>query len=822
MLDSGTLIENNTADGNGGDGIYVEGSGHTITNNVAQLNGGWGIYSVGAEDGGGNLAAGNMEPEQCFGVVCELGVVPGAPETWVVSGPADWDIGTAGIQSASRNVSFTYMASDEFTPIHEIVFECRFDSTNPLAWEDCEYPAEFLNVSPGEHTFEVRAIDMMGQGLADPTPAQFTFTYVPLPTGVAPEVILDVVPEDSEPGAAGVQTWLMDAIFTFHSNEPDVTFQCKVDANGYEPCGFESATFMNQGAFEWGLAETEVGPHTFFVRAIDFEGNVGVPTPFTWELMGVNVVFTDGPGFMPATGGPQGDPATGGPTASTSAEIHFEANVADAQFWCRFDSMDPGGYFPCESPFRAGPAFAGDTDFPDGLLPGDHVLEVYGESETMGSAAELEPAIYEWEVVDPIDSLPPNTTIERAPVAADLSSTLFEFSGADDMTPEFLLRFECQVTNGTALPNGNEWVDCISPFNLLDVYSYADPQMLLSEHTFYVRAVDMSEPEFPDPTQPNFEGNPDPTPASYTWTPVADSRVPVVTLTGGPAAGSTVGQEPELYTFSGLDNATPALLLEFECAAFLTPAGIGSAEWESCDSPVEGGYDISGLEPGAYTVAVRATDLAGNIAPAATRTVVVSAAPIVTFLSGPDGRVDPISGEPDGASGTENAVFTFESDQPGSTFECSVDGSDFLPCGGMSDPATGAAWVVDNGEHEFVVRATNAQAIVGEEAVYEWLVALGPDVTPPSSSFNTGPQNGTLLQEAIFTFSGSDNRTPALELTFQCALDSTTSWNSCTSPEQFSDLTRGTHTLRLRAVDAAGNVQATPAVYTWTVAPRRS
>ncbi len=819
VLNRGTLVENNTTDANGGDGIYVEGAGHTVKSNVAQLNGGWGIYSVGAVDGGGNFAAGNMEPDQCFGVVCEIGTVPGAPDTWIVSGPADWDIGTPGIQSGSRNASFTYMGADEFSPITDLVFECRLDSTNALAWEDCEYPAEYLNLSPGEHTLDIRAIDMLGQGLADPTPASFTWSYVPLPTGVAPQVTLDVVPDDIEPGTPGVQTWLLDAIFTFHANEPDVTFQCKVDANGYEPCGFEAATFMNQGAFEWALAENEVGPHTFSVRAIDFEGNVGAPTTFTWELMGVNVVITDGPGFTPASGGPQGDPATGGPTASTSAEITFEANVGDVQFWCRFDSLDPGDYFPCESPFRVGPAFAGDTAYPDALLPGDHVLEVYGESELFGSAAELEPAIYEWEVVDAVDTVPPNTTIERAPVAADLSSTVFEFSGTDDLTPEYLLTFECQVTDGTALPNDNEWVECTTPFNLLDVYSYADPQMLLTQHTFHVRAVDMSEPEFPDPTQPNFEGNADPTPASYTWTPVADTRAPLVSITGGPAGGATVGQEPELYTFSGHDNATPQLRLEFECAAFLTAAGIGSAEWASCESPVGGGYDISGLEPGAYTVAVRTTDLAGNIGPAATRTVTVSAAPVVTFLSGPDGRLDPISGEPDGTSGTENAVFTFETDQPGSTYECSVDGSDFLPCGGTTTPATGAAWVVENGTHDFTVRATNPQGIVSEEAVYEWLVQLSADTAEPSSQIVNGPENGTLQTVATFTFKGTDNRTPAASLTFECALDSTTSWNSCTSPEQFSDLTRGSHTLRLRAVDAAGNIESTPSEYTWIVAP---
>ena len=27
------------------------------------------------------------------------------------------------------------------------------------------------------------------------------------------------------------ETWALESIFTFHSNEPDVTFQCKVDLN---------------------------------------------------------------------------------------------------------------------------------------------------------------------------------------------------------------------------------------------------------------------------------------------------------------------------------------------------------------------------------------------------------------------------------------------------------------------------------------------------------------------------------------------------------------------------------------------------------------
>jgi parallel beta-helix repeat protein len=817
VLEGGTLVENNTADANMGDGILIEGAGHTVKGNVAQLNGGWGIYSVGGIDGGGNFAAGNMEPEQCFGVVCELGLVPGAPDTWIVSGPADVDTATPGIQTNSRNASFTYMGADEFSPLTEIVFECRIDSTNPTAWQDCEYPAEFLNLSPGEHTVDVRAIDMLGQGLADPTPATFKWTYVPLPFGVAPEVIIDVKPP--------AETHLFDAIFTFHSNEPDVTFQCKVDANAWMPCGFEGAAEMNMGAFEWTFLDEEVGPHTFYVRAVDFEGNMSEPTTYTWTLLGIIVVITDGPGFVPATGGPQGVPATGGPTMSTSAEIHFEAvpDPGDVTYWCRFDSLDPAGYFPCESPFRVGPAHAGSTNFPEPLLIGDHMLEVYAESELIGGMAELEAAEYEWEVVETLDTLPPDTTIERAPGPADLSSTIFEFSGIDDLTPSFLLIYECQVTNGTpetAPPNGAAWEQCFSPFNLLDLYNYGDPEMLLTQHTFWVRAVDAVEPEIVDPTNPNFEGNPDPTPAYHAWTPVEDTRGPSVTISGGPADGATVGEEAEPYTFAGSDNATPVLRLQFQCAAFLTASGIANAEWAPCAAP----HELSGLEPGEYTFAVRALDLAGNAGPAATRAVTVAAAPVVSILTGPNGRIHPVTGEPSlPFSATESAVFTFRSDRAGSTFECSLDGADFVACNTPSGAEDGvfvhAVWIVDSGTHELEIRATNAQGIVSTEAVYEWVVELGPDFTEPSTVITSGPENGTLNTVATFRFTGSDNRTPAAGLRFECALDTTTAWNSCVSPQQFSDLTRGSHTLHVRAIDAASNVDTSPAAYTWIVAP---
>src|SRR5688500_5719615 len=117
------------------------------------------------------------------------------------------------------------MGSDSETPIHELVFECRIDSDDPFAWEGCEYPAAYLTLSPGTHTGENRTSDRHDASLADPTPARYTWTYSPLPANVAPETIIDVKPP--------AQTWLPAAIFTFHSNEPDVTFECKVDLFPY-------------------------------------------------------------------------------------------------------------------------------------------------------------------------------------------------------------------------------------------------------------------------------------------------------------------------------------------------------------------------------------------------------------------------------------------------------------------------------------------------------------------------------------------------------------------------------------------------------------
>jgi len=87
-----------------------------------------------------------------------------------------------------------------------------------------------------------------------------------------------------------------------------------------------------------------------------------------------------------------------------------------------------------------------------------------------------------------------------------------------------------------------------------------------------------------------------------------------------------------------------------------------------------------------------------------------------------------------------------------------------------------------------------------------------PDTTPPDTMIIGGPSGTTTSTSASFTFSSSEAGS-----TFECRLDSG-SFGSCTSPKSYSGLSTGTHTFEVRATDAAGNTDQTPASRTWTIA----
>ena len=87
------------------------------------------------------------------------------------------------------------------------------------------------------------------------------------------------------------------------------------------------------------------------------------------------------------------------------------------------------------------------------------------------------------------------------------------------------------------------------------------------------------------------------------------------------------------------------------------------------------------------------------------------------------------------------------------------------------------------------------------------------ETTPPESTLDEAPDSTTSSLVATFEFSGSDNRS---SVTFECSVDGG-SYVSCASPFSTSTLSVGPHTFAVRAVDAVGNTDPTPASYTWTI-----
>jgi hypothetical protein len=88
-----------------------------------------------------------------------------------------------------------------------------------------------------------------------------------------------------------------------------------------------------------------------------------------------------------------------------------------------------------------------------------------------------------------------------------------------------------------------------------------------------------------------------------------------------------------------------------------------------------------------------------------------------------------------------------------------------------------------------------------------------PDTTPPDTVLVSGPVDGAST-DATITFTGSDPGGGAV--TFEGSLDGA-AWAPVVSPVQLTGLAPGAHSYRVQAVDAAGNIDAVPAVVNWTV-----
>ncbi|MBX3055537.1 MAG: right-handed parallel beta-helix repeat-containing protein [Anaerolineae bacterium] len=736
----GNLIEANIVSSNGGDGISVNGGGHTITNNTADLNGGWGIYAaVTGMDGGGNRALGNDEPTQCFNVVCEIGTWFGQPDTIIVMKPTD--------PTNSSTAIFTFTGVDDMDDPWNLDFECRLDSSDELAWVECENPWFYTNLSAGEHTFEVRAID--SQGNIDPTPATYTWLYTSLPLGVPPDTFFDRVPPLESP--------FFEGFFTFYANEPDVTFECSLDGSPFAPCGFEDPEVpVSTGAFIFEFEDYQVGQHTFAVRAIDIEGLVD-PTPATyvWNIAGLIVTVTSGPAYIAPE--EPGDVAEGGETEETFATFTFVSNLPDTIFYCSLD-LEP--FAECDP---VGTSYTG-------LAIGEHLFRVYGVDNE--GREQLQPTEYGWEIIPGLDIVPPDTFITGGP-ADPSGSVTFTFTGLDDVTSPAALLFECSLND----PTDAGFSECTSPL------TYPNPSfplpLAIGWHTFYVRAMDA-------------EGNVDPTPAFLEFEFLGDNIAPETTILTGPAAATP--EANVFFTFTANDPYPT-----FECS-------LDGALYVVCASP----YEVQLSEPGTYTLAVRAIDLAGNVgAPASWPWVYQgppppdTEAPQTIVVVGP---ADP--------SASSQATFIFSGSDnetaPGELeFQCRLDSTDPNAWADCESPATFTG--LGLGAHLLEVRAVDLAGNVDETpASHAWTIVLPTAIEPQTgalTSIESGPDPATLSTSATFAFAATNSGA-----SLECSLDGAP-FTGCTAPVDYTSLSLGAHVFSVRA----GAADTQPSVYVWHV-----
>jgi hypothetical protein len=280
-------------------------------------------------------------------------------------------------------------------------------------------------------------------------------------------------------------------------------------------------------------------------------------------------------------------------------------------------------------------------------------------------------------------------------------------------------------------------------------------------YTFQVRAVDWSD---------NMS-------SASTWQWTVDKVAPETSLSGGPSG--TVASTSAQFEFTSNESGS------FLCS--LDGAQV------SCGSP----KSYSGLAQGPHTFTVKARDVAGNedSTPASRTWTVDTVAPDTTLApSGPTGQTSESS-----------ATFTFSS-EPGASFRCQLDDQPVETSCDSPRTYTG----LGDGPHMFKVWARDA---VGNQdaspATRSWTVL---DSTPPSTAIDSGPSQDSSTQStsATFTFSSDEGGV------FECAVDGG-AFAACTSPHALSGLAVGSHTFSVRALDATGNADPTPATRTWVV-----
>jgi hypothetical protein len=203
---------------------------------------------------------------------------------------------------------------------------------------------------------------------------------------------------------------------------------------------------------------------------------------------------------------------------------------------------------------------------------------------------------------------------------------------------------------------------------------------------------------------------------------------------------------------------------------------------------------------------------------------IVSCTPPITY-SGPDTKTGSVNGScKNGAGIATSASESFKYDSSSPTISPSVSGT--LGANGWYTSNVAVSWAVADPQSEIAsssgcdpstVTADTTGTVVTCSATNDAGLAaqataqIKIDRQLPETTLVEGPTGTVASSSAAFGFSASE-----AGASFECSRDGG-AFAACSSPQTYSGLAEGDHSFAVRALDPAGNVDATPAARAWKV-----
>jgi hypothetical protein len=596
------------------------------------------------------------------------------------------------------------------------VFECRLEkgSTTISDWTDCDGLASYTLVDgDGTYTFSVRQTDPAGN-----TSDGASFDYL-LDTE-APSVNITDAP--ASPGND------VDPVWSFAS-EPGSTTECSLDGPG----GPVDPSAPCAGSYTFDLSGLPDGDYTFGVQATDTASNSGPPDThlYTLDTTGPVVTIDTAPSSPGNAVHPAWDFSTE-PGAATECELRDQTGVLDA-------------FATCSDSYAFDLSGLADGDFTFSVRATDGLGNLGTASVDTYTLDTLAPSVTFVTVPGPVGGNPdPVWTFSTEPGATTgcelryqggvidafapcAGSYTFDLSGRPDGT-YVLSVVATDVAGNVGVPVSNTYVlDTSGP--VISMISGPDatgndpkPVWTFSVASGSTTTCQLNGPGgVVDPVAPcsgsytfDLSSQPD---GPYTlsvhatdqWgnagsvfstTYILDRSAPSVTITSSPTTPDN-NRDPQ-WAFVTEAGATT------ECR--LTRGASEIAPYSLCSSAVA--YSLAGEPDGDYTIAVQATDVAGNTGTPATGTYRLDTiGPVVAITSAPT----------QGTDTTPRWRFTSEND---ASFECRVSkgGTVIAPYDVCSSPFTSDLTGRNPGTFTFSVRATDGVGNRGPASTADYVL----------------------------------------------------------------------------------------------------